>query len=61
MYILVLILINDLPLQPYLETTIFANDVTSSASGKTKEVETQLERKTGSVEILSKINGSKCR
>ena len=57
MCILVLILINDLPLQPYLETTtIFANDVTSSASGKTKEVETQLERKTGSVEILSKIN-----
>ena len=44
--ILFLILANDLPLQPYLETTtIFADDITY-ASGKTKEAETELETKT---------------
>ena len=56
--ILFLILINDLPLQPYLETTtIFADDITSSASGKTKEeVVTQSEKKTESVDVWNEIN-----
>ena len=47
-----LIHINDLPLQPYLETTtIFADDVTSFLSEKTREeVESNLQRNARGVE-----------
>jgi len=53
-----LLQINDLPLQPTLESTsIFADDATSSASGKTKqEVETKLQRKTKNLKDWCKNN-----
>ncbi len=53
-----LLQINDLPLQPFLKSTsIFADDATSSATGKTKqEVEIKLQNKTTSLDKWCLVN-----